>query len=549
MVKEANIAKVHFLMKEKGMGAKEAIKAAYPEWSDEKVAALAAKLSGMKDAGMGKAKEGPPTEEKTAKVTFSPAMDKSPALKGKQSRLPDSVQAAILKKKLKKKAEITKTSKLRVHDVEDEIGDYLSDKDETKVRKMITLAKKKSFAMRHPILTGIPTLGIAPAAANKKAKMKIIRQLAKSDPKMRKQLRSMREAARKESHEKEVARIRSGSSGAPEKGSKDQYDAMAALARAAAKGKEQGALGGRKKEAAVKLAQNAFTPPAKTQSLITDKPKPKPAAGGFGSPMGRMIGRAAAGVGRQLRLGGAQSLQGQRVRGVSKGLQNRGPAAKGVSMPKAPGSRKPWGGLASAAGAAQPSHRGVVGFQKTRKGKAQAAGAGGYTTVAPPATTPKVQGSGWTAPPKGGQSMPLTQTPQYGPQATPIMGRVKGYPKTASVQLVALQQGSEALYESYMQKHALLNPVTTAKISKFFRGLLTKAKPAAKVVSDTVGTTAKHWGGKLSKTFPGATKKSKEWLAAFVKSNPEAAAAIKKHWKPAAGGVAAGAIIHKAMSD
>ena len=37
-----------------------------------------------------------------AKATFSPAMDESPALKGKQSELPDSIQAAIIKKRMAK---------------------------------------------------------------------------------------------------------------------------------------------------------------------------------------------------------------------------------------------------------------------------------------------------------------------------------------------------------------------------------------------------------------------------------------------------------------
>jgi len=41
-------------------------------------------------------------EKEAAKVTFSPAMDKSPLLKGKQSTLPDKIQAAILKKKKQK---------------------------------------------------------------------------------------------------------------------------------------------------------------------------------------------------------------------------------------------------------------------------------------------------------------------------------------------------------------------------------------------------------------------------------------------------------------
>ena len=133
-MKTANPAKVKALMA-KGMGAKEAIKAAYPDWSDEQVAALAAKMSGdggEKTAGRGKImagtlaggaltggalglaihrfgkkkkKEGRQEVQVKAassnKTTFSPAMDKSPALKGKQSKLPDHIQAKILAKKAK----------------------------------------------------------------------------------------------------------------------------------------------------------------------------------------------------------------------------------------------------------------------------------------------------------------------------------------------------------------------------------------------------------------------------------------------------------------
>ena len=44
-MKTANPAKVKALMA-KGMGAKEAVKAAYPDWPDDKVAALAAKMGG-----------------------------------------------------------------------------------------------------------------------------------------------------------------------------------------------------------------------------------------------------------------------------------------------------------------------------------------------------------------------------------------------------------------------------------------------------------------------------------------------------------------------
>ena len=62
--KTANIAKVHFLMKEKGMSAVEAIKSAYPSWPEEKVKALAVKLESMKGAGKAMASGGPMAAKK-----------------------------------------------------------------------------------------------------------------------------------------------------------------------------------------------------------------------------------------------------------------------------------------------------------------------------------------------------------------------------------------------------------------------------------------------------------------------------------------------------
>lgn len=45
--------------------------------------------------------------------TFSRAMDDHPKLKGKQSRLPDHIQAKIIRAKMKKKAEMKKSAQLR----------------------------------------------------------------------------------------------------------------------------------------------------------------------------------------------------------------------------------------------------------------------------------------------------------------------------------------------------------------------------------------------------------------------------------------------------
>ncbi len=87
-MKTANPAKVKALMA-KGMGAKEAVKAAYPDWPDDKVAALAAKMGGM---------------GKKAKAGFSKKYNDSAHLTGKQKNLPDFIQKKIVAKKAKEPA-------------------------------------------------------------------------------------------------------------------------------------------------------------------------------------------------------------------------------------------------------------------------------------------------------------------------------------------------------------------------------------------------------------------------------------------------------------
>ena len=79
---------------------------------------------------------------------------------------------------------------LKVKHIEEEFGDYLSHKDEAKAKKLIGKAKEKSFILRHPYLTGIPTLGIAPLIAGSKAKEGIVRNMARSDKKLLKNQRA-----------------------------------------------------------------------------------------------------------------------------------------------------------------------------------------------------------------------------------------------------------------------------------------------------------------------------------------------------------------------
>lgn len=81
--------------------------------------------------------------------------------------------------------ELTKVA-LRMSDVERNMGMYLDKKHHGKVRKMIEERKKKSLALRHPVLTGIPTLGLAPAIAKARAAEKIKRNLVRGDKGLRK---------------------------------------------------------------------------------------------------------------------------------------------------------------------------------------------------------------------------------------------------------------------------------------------------------------------------------------------------------------------------
>jgi len=58
---------------------------------------------------------------------------------------------------------------LDVSDVEDEIGAYFPDPLKNRVRAAIDQQYNKRVGLRHPVLTGIPTLGIWPAASKNMA--------------------------------------------------------------------------------------------------------------------------------------------------------------------------------------------------------------------------------------------------------------------------------------------------------------------------------------------------------------------------------------------
>jgi len=80
---------------------------------------------------------------------------------------------------------LQKEAKLRVGDIEDELGAFVGGKDEDKVRSLIARQRSKRFGMRHPLLTGIPTAGIWPAISKSKAKRAITKRMLRDDPKFR----------------------------------------------------------------------------------------------------------------------------------------------------------------------------------------------------------------------------------------------------------------------------------------------------------------------------------------------------------------------------
>ena len=73
---------------------------------------------------------------------------------------------------------------LDVEDVEDELGTVFPNELESRVRRDIEGQYGKRFALRHPILTGIPTLGIAPAVSYRNAMDEIKRPILVGNQKL-----------------------------------------------------------------------------------------------------------------------------------------------------------------------------------------------------------------------------------------------------------------------------------------------------------------------------------------------------------------------------
>lgn len=102
-----------------------------------------------------------------------------------------------------------KAAELTLDDIEDHLGVYLRDKkDREYAERAIQDATARSVAIRHPILTGIPTLGIWPAIAHGKATRKITGDLKRQSDVVRKDLQEnyMRQKREEdERHKREVA--------------------------------------------------------------------------------------------------------------------------------------------------------------------------------------------------------------------------------------------------------------------------------------------------------------------------------------------------------
>jgi len=70
-----------------------------------------------------------------------------------------------------------KSAKLRMEDIEDNIGTYFNDRDEQYIRKLVQEQEAKRWALRHPVLS----LGIGHAISKNKAVDEITRGLVRKN--------------------------------------------------------------------------------------------------------------------------------------------------------------------------------------------------------------------------------------------------------------------------------------------------------------------------------------------------------------------------------
>jgi len=90
---------------------------------------------------------------------------------------------------------------ISIDSIEGSLENYLSDAQEEVARDLIEKEKAKSFILRHPILTGIPTLGFAPLIQNAVSQDRIIKTMSRKDQ----AIRDMLNLIKQREHEINVA--------------------------------------------------------------------------------------------------------------------------------------------------------------------------------------------------------------------------------------------------------------------------------------------------------------------------------------------------------
>ena len=95
-----------------------------------------------------------------------------------------------------------------VDDIEDELGITLRGKDLEHAKAEVKKRNSKSFALRHPWLTGIPTLGIWPGISHGRATDKTVRSLKRRSKGMEKAHSKFRAAKRKKREDDYEAQTR-----------------------------------------------------------------------------------------------------------------------------------------------------------------------------------------------------------------------------------------------------------------------------------------------------------------------------------------------------
>jgi hypothetical protein len=108
-----------------------------------------------------------------------------------------------------------KLAKVRMSDIEDDLDVLLDRKHHPEVRDKIKKRTAKSFALRHPLLTGIPTLGIAPAIAKDNAVRSISRGLLRDHKGLRREHGRAKDRRRKREMEDEKLSIERARAEAP----------------------------------------------------------------------------------------------------------------------------------------------------------------------------------------------------------------------------------------------------------------------------------------------------------------------------------------------